>query len=170
MKRRVMIAKALSHEPRILFLDEPSAGVDVELRRDMWEMVRKLREDGVTIILTTHYIEEAEEMADRIGVISKGEIILVEDKAALMRQLGEKRLVLHLQAPLASVPEALSAHQLSLSADGHDLTYRFDAQRDHTGIAALMKQLHDLGIDFKDLQTEQSSLEDIFVNLVRARA
>jgi len=170
MKRRVMIAKALSHEPRILFLDEPTAGVDVELRRDMWEMVRKLRDDGVTIILTTHYIEEAEEMADRIGVISKGEIILVEDKAVLMRKLGEKRLVLHLQNPLPQVPEALAAHQLTLSSDGHELVYRFDTQRDQTGIAGLMKQLQELGIDFKDLQTEQSSLEDIFVDLVRARA
>ena len=169
MKRRVMIAKALSHEPQILFLDEPTAGVDVELRRDMWDMVRSLRATGVTIILTTHYIEEAEEMADRIGVISKGEIILVEDKAALMTKLGKKQLTLHLQRRLESVPAGLADYQLDLSANGNELVYTFDAQRDRTGIAALMKQLSELGIDFKDLKTEESSLEEIFVSLVRAR-
>ena len=169
MKRRVMIAKALSHEPRILFLDEPSAGVDVELRRDMWEMVRGLRANGVTIILTTHYIEEAEEMADRIGVISKGEIILVEEKSALMHKLGKKQLKLHLQSPLASIPMELAAYPLELSADGSELTYTFDAQGEHTGIAALLRRLNEHGIDFKDLQSSQSSLEEIFVNLVRAR-
>ncbi len=169
MKRRVMIAKALSHEPRILFLDEPTAGVDVELRRDMWEMVRSLRATGVTIILTTHYIQEAEEMADRIGVISKGEIILVEDKAVLMNKLGKKHLTLHLQTELDSIPAELTSYQLDLSADGKELVYTFNAQRDHTGIAALMRQLSELGIDFRDLQTSQSSLEEIFVSLVRAR-
>jgi len=169
MKRRVMIAKALSHEPQILFLDEPTAGVDVELRRDMWQMVRGLRDTGVTIILTTHYIEEAEEMADRIGVISKGELILVEDKAALMEKLGKKQLVLHLQSPLAAVPAELSSYQLELSADGAELTYTFDAQREHTGIAALLRRLAELGVDFKDLATSQSSLEEIFVSLVRSR-
>jgi ABC-2 type transport system ATP-binding protein len=169
MKRRVMIAKALSHEPRILFLDEPTAGVDVELRRDMWEMVRSLRASGVTIILTTHYIQEAEEMADRIGVISQGEIILVEDKAVLMNKLGKKRLTLHLQTELDSIPAELTSYQLDLSADGKELVYTFNAQGDHTGIAALMRQLSELGIDFKDLQTSQSSLEEIFVGLVRAR-
>jgi len=169
MKRRVMIAKALSHEPRILFLDEPTAGVDVELRRDMWEMVRSLRATGVTIILTTHYIQEAEEMADRIGVISKGEIILVEDKAVLMNKLGKKQLTLHLQTKLDSIPAELTSYQLDLSADGEELVYTFNAQGDHTGIAALMRQLSELGIDFKDLQTSQSSLEEIFVSLVRAR-
>ena len=169
MKRRVMIAKALSHEPRILFLDEPTAGVDVELRRDMWEMVRSLRATGVTIILTTHYIQEAEEMADRIGVISKGEIILVEDKAVLMNKLGKKHLTLHLQTELDSIPAELTSYQLDLSADGEELVYTFNAQGDHTGIAALMRQLSELGIDFKDLQTSQSSLEEIFVSLVRAR-
>ena len=169
MKRRVMIAKALSHEPRILFLDEPTAGVDVELRRDMWEMVRSLRATGVTIILTTHYIEEAEEMADRIGVISKGEIILVEDKATLMNKLGKKQLTLHLQRRLDSIPDELAGNQLELSNDGNELVYTFDAQGDRTGIAALMRQLSELGIDFKDLQTSQSSLEEIFVSLVRSR-
>ena len=169
MKRRVMIAKALSHEPRILFLDEPTAGVDVELRRDMWEMVRSLRATGVTIILTTHYIQEAEEMADRIGVISQGEIILVEDKAVLMNKLGKKRLTLHLQTELDSIPAELTSYQLDLSADGKELVYTFNAQGDHTGIAGLMRQLSELGIDFKDLQTSQSSLEEIFVSLVRAR-
>jgi ABC-2 type transport system ATP-binding protein len=170
MKRRVMIAKALSHEPQILFLDEPTAGVDVELRRDMWDMVRSLRATGVTIILTTHYIEEAEEMADRIGVISKGEIILVEDKAALMTKLGKKQLTLHLQRRLDSVPAGLAGYQLDLSANGNELVYTFDAQRDRTGIAALMKQLSELGIDFKDLKTKESSLEEIFVGLLRARS
>ena len=169
MKRRVMIAKALSHEPRILFLDEPTAGVDVELRRDMWQMVRGLRASGVTIILTTHYIEEAEEMADRIGVINKGQIILVEDKAALMEKLGEKQLTIHLQAPLSAIPEGLAAWPLELSADGAELVYRFDARHEGTGIAALMRQLDASGVDFKDLQTSQSSLEDIFVSLVSER-
>jgi ABC-2 type transport system ATP-binding protein len=169
MKRRVMIAKALSHEPQILFLDEPTAGVDVELRRDMWEMVRSLRASGVTIILTTHYIEEAEEMADRIGVITKGEIVLVEDKHVLMRKLGRKQLTLHLQTPLQQVPPALANRQLELSADGNDLIYTFDTQSDSTGIASLLRQLNELGIDFKDLRTEESSLEEIFVSLVRAR-
>ncbi|HMO42977.1 MAG TPA: ABC transporter ATP-binding protein [Phenylobacterium sp.] len=168
MKRRVMIAKALSHEPKILFLDEPTAGVDVELRRDMWEMVRRLRESGVTIILTTHYIEEAEEMADRIGVIRKGEIILVEDKSVLMRKLGERRLTLHLQAPLAAIPAELADAPLELAADGHELIYTFDAQAEDTGIAALLRRLDAQGVDYKDLQTKQSSLEDIFVSLVRA--
>ncbi|WP_309092995.1 ABC transporter ATP-binding protein [Phenylobacterium sp.] len=170
MKRRVMIAKALSHEPSILFLDEPTAGVDVELRRDMWEMVRGLREQGVTIILTTHYIEEAEEMADRIGVISKGELILVEDKHVLMRKLGKKQLTLHLQEPLAAVPPGLDNYQLELAAEGEELVYTFDAQAERTGIADLIRRLTELGIDFKDLRTEESSLEEIFVNLVRSRA
>ena len=170
MKRRVMIAKALSHEPTILFLDEPSAGVDVELRRDMWEMVRGLRESGVTIILTTHYIEEAEEMADRVGVISRGELILVEDKATLMRQLGKKQLTLHLQEPLAGVPEGLGRYDLALEAEGTELVYTFDAQAETTGIAELLRELSRRGVDFKDLQTRQSSLEEIFVSLVRGRA
>ena len=169
MKRRVMIAKALSHEPRILFLDEPSAGVDVELRRDMWEIVRKLRASGVTIILTTHYIEEAEEMADRIGVISKGELILVENKTALMRKLGKKQLTLHLKSPLSQIPHELADPALSLGAEGHELVYTFDAQSEETGIAALLRRLGEHGIDFKELQSSQSSLEDIFVSLVRAR-
>jgi ABC-2 type transport system ATP-binding protein len=169
MKRRVMIAKALSHEPRILFLDEPTAGVDVELRQGMWEMVRSLRATGVTIILTTHYIEEAEEMADRIGVISKGEIILVEDKATLMNKLGKKQLTLHLQRRLDGIPDELAGNQLELSNNGNELVYTFDTQGDRTGIAALMRQLSELGIDFKDLQTSQSSLEEIFVSLVRSR-
>jgi ABC-2 type transport system ATP-binding protein len=169
MKRRVMIAKALSHEPQILFLDEPTAGVDVELRRDMWEMVRALRASGVTIILTTHYIEEAEEMADRIGVINKGEIILVEEKSVLMRKLGRKQLTLHLQHPLERIPPQLAGRQLELSAGGNDLIYTFDTQADSTGIAGLLRQLSELGIDFKDLRTEESSLEEIFVNLVSTR-
>jgi ABC-2 type transport system ATP-binding protein len=168
MKRRVMIAKALSHEPQILFLDEPSAGVDVELRRDMWKMVRALRDQGVTIILTTHYIEEAEEMADRIGVIRKGEIILVEGKAVLMEKLGKKQLKLHLQHPLTQIPEALAGNQLELSPDGTILTYTFDAQSQQTGIAGLLRQLSEHGVDFKDLQSSQSSLEEIFVSLVKA--
>jgi ABC-2 type transport system ATP-binding protein len=168
MKRRVLIAKALSHEPQILFLDEPTAGVDVELRRDMWEMVRSLRASGVTIILTTHYIEEAEEMADRIGVINKGDIVLVEDKHVLMRKLGRKQLTLHLQAPLQQIPPQLANRQIELSADGNDLVYTFDTQSDSTGIASLLRQLNELGIDFKDLRTEESSLEEIFVNLVRS--
>ncbi|MBL0402876.1 ABC transporter ATP-binding protein [Microvirga aerilata] len=170
MKRRVMIAKALSHEPKILFLDEPTAGVDVELRRDMWEMVRKLRESGVTIILTTHYIEEAEEMADRIGVIRKGEIILVEDKTVLMQKLGKKQLTLHLQNPLAALPADLQSENLQLSSDGTELVYTFDTQTEETGIAGLLRRLSEHGIDFKDLQTSESSLEEIFVSLVRGRA
>jgi ABC-2 type transport system ATP-binding protein len=170
MKRRVMIAKALSHEPKILFLDEPTAGVDVELRRDMWEMVRKLRENGVTIILTTHYIEEAEEMADRVGVISKGELILVEDKQALMQKLGKKQLTLQLQEPLKAVPPGLTQYDLTLGAEGGELTYTFDAQAEHTGIAELLRELSRKGVDFKDLQTQQSSLEEIFVSLVRGAA
>jgi len=169
MKRRVMIAKALSHEPRILFLDEPTAGVDVELRRDMWKMVRGLRESGVTIILTTHYIEEAEEMADRIGVIRKGEIIMVEDKTVLMEKLGKKQLTLHLQHPLSQIPAALIGRKLALSADGNTLIYTFDGQSAQTGIADLLRQLGEHGIDFKDLQSSQSSLEEIFVNLIGAQ-
>ncbi len=167
MKRRVLIAKALSHEPEILFLDEPTAGVDVELRRDMWQMVRKLRESGVTIILTTHYIEEAEEMADRIGVINKGEIIMVEDKDVLMDRLGKKQLTLTLQNPLKHTPKELAKYSLDLSQDGYTLTYTFDTQKEHTGISELLRQLSHLGIDFKDLQSSESSLEEIFVNLVR---
>jgi ABC-2 type transport system ATP-binding protein len=167
MKRRVMIAKALSHEPTILFLDEPTAGVDVELRRDMWEMVRHLRENGVTIILTTHYIEEAEEMADRIGVISKGEILLVEDKATLMKKLGKKQLTLHLQQAMVSIPAGLEAYALALSEDGSLLTYTFDAQAEEVGISSLLQRLSEQGIHFKDLQTRESSLEEIFVSLVR---
>jgi ABC-2 type transport system ATP-binding protein len=170
MKRRVMIAKALSHEPQILFLDEPTAGVDVELRRDMWNLVRKLRERGVTIILTTHYIEEAEEMADRIGVISRGEIILVEDKDVLMQKLGKKQLTLQLQHPLAAVPAELAGYNLALSDDGEELVYTFDAQGDDTGIAGLLRHLGEHSIDFKDMRTKQSSLEDIFVGLVSARS
>jgi ABC-2 type transport system ATP-binding protein len=169
MKRRVMIAKALSHEPRILFLDEPTAGVDVELRRDMWAMVRSLRDSGVTIILTTHYIEEAEEMADRIGVIRKGEIILVEDKTVLMEKLGKKALTITLQTPLAVLPPELAAYNLALQADGAELVYTFDAQHEGTGIAGLMRQIQATGLDVKDLQTRQSSLEDIFVSLVSER-
>ena len=170
MKRRLMIAKALSHEPSILFLDEPTAGVDVELRRDMWEMVRGLRAGGVTIILTTHYIEEAEEMADRIGVINRGEIVLVEDKHTLMRKLGRKELRLHLQTPLDAIPDVFADEPLTLSEDGSELIYSFDAQCEHTGIAQLLRRLDAHGIDFKDLHSRQSSLEDIFVNLVRERA
>lgn len=166
MKRRVLIAKALAHEPKILFLDEPTAGVDVELRRDMWEMVRGLRRNGVTVILTTHYIEEAEEMADRIGVINKGKIILVEDKNTLMRKLGKKQLVLQLQNQITTLPAALQDFDLQLSEDGLLLTYSFDTQSDDTGIAQLMRKLNESGIDFKDIQTSESSLEDIFVNLV----
>jgi ABC-2 type transport system ATP-binding protein len=169
MKRRVMIGKALSHEPSILFLDEPSAGVDVELRRDMWQMVRKLRESGVTIILTTHYIEEAEEMADRIGVISKGELIVVEEKSALMRKLGKKQLTLQLQAPLTAIPAGLAGLPLELTNEGTELVYSFDTQASETGIAGLLRKLNELGIEFKDLHTAESSLEDIFVNLVRSR-
>jgi len=170
MKRRVMIAKALSHEPTILFLDEPTAGVDVELRQDMWEMVRGLRENGVTIILTTHYIDEAEEMADRIGVIHKGEIILVEEKQKLMHQLGKKQLRIHLQQPLSVIPVELADEPLELAADGNELVFTFDAQMDHTGIGLLLRKLNQHGIDFKDLHSSQSSLEDIFVSLVRERS
>ena len=168
MKRRVMIAKALAHEPTILFLDEPTAGVDVELRRDMWEMVRALRAHGVTIILTTHYIDEAEEMADRIGVINKGELIVVEEKSALMKKLGKKELTLQLQEPLTAVPAGLADFQLELKADGHELHYAFDGAVTTTGsgIAAILRRMSELGIAFKDLNTSQSSLEDIFVNLV----
>ncbi|MFC1665586.1 ABC transporter ATP-binding protein [Pseudomonadota bacterium] len=166
MKRRVMIAKALSHEPTILFLDEPTAGVDVELRRDMWDMVRGLRESGVTIILTTHYIEEAEEMADRIGVINQGEIIMVENKTELMKKLGNKQLILHLQNPLSKIPSELIGHPLELVAEGNELVYTFDAQREHTEIATLLRQLNNHGIDFKDIHTSESSLEEIFVSLV----
>ncbi len=168
MKRRVMIAKALSHEPQILFLDEPTAGVDVVLRRDMWEMVRGLRKQGVTIILTTHYIEEAEEMADRIGIISNGDIILVEDKAVLMAKLGKKQLRLHLQRPLQEIPQQLREYDLALADSGNELIFTFDAQADETGIADLLRHLAECGIDFKDLQSTQSSLEEIFVNLVEA--
>ncbi|MDP3848786.1 MAG: ABC transporter ATP-binding protein [Pseudomonas sp.] len=169
MKRRVMIAKALSHEPSVLFLDEPTAGVDVELRRDMWAMVRRLRERGVTIILTTHYIEEAEEMADRIGVISKGEIILVEDKQVLMQRLGKKQLTLQLKQPLSLIPVALAPYALELADDGHELVFNFDGQREQTGIAELLGDLAANGIEFKDLKSSESSLEDIFVNLLRSR-
>jgi len=169
MKRRVMIAKALSHEPKILFLDEPTAGVDVELRRDMWETVRGLREDGVTIILTTHYIEEAEEIADRIGVINKGEIVVVEDKDKLMKKLGKKQLTLNLQSPLASIPFELADYALELIADGNELLYTFDAQQEHTGIVTLLRKLSECKIEFKDLNTKESSLEEIFVSLVREK-
>ncbi len=169
MKRRVLIAKALSHEPQILLLDEPTAGVDVELRKDMWQTVRSLRAAGVTIILTTHYIEEAEDMADRIGVISKGEIILVEDKAELMRKLGKKQLVLHLQRRLEAVPDALAAHHLTLGADGGELIYTYDTRGERTGITGLLRDLNQAGIRFRDLHTTQSSLEDIFVDLVSER-
>jgi ABC-2 type transport system ATP-binding protein len=169
MKRRVLIAKALSHEPEILFLDEPTAGVDVELRRDMWLLVRALRATGVTVILTTHYIDEAEEMADRVGVISNGEIILVEEKAELMRKLGKKQLTLQLQSPLTAIPAPLAAHRLELSADGGELVYTYDTQGERTGITALLQDLGDAGIRFRDLRTSQSSLEDIFVKLVSER-
>ncbi|GAA5175872.1 MULTISPECIES: ABC transporter ATP-binding protein [Halomonadaceae] len=169
MKRRVLIAKALSHEPQILFLDEPTAGVDVELRRDMWNVVRGLREAGVTIILTTHYIEEAEEMADRIGVINKGEIILVRDKRELMRQLGRKQMTLQLQQPLAALPPALAGYPLELADDGFELVYSYDSQQQQTGITGLLDAVSAAGIEIKDLHTRQSSLEDIFVNLVKER-
>jgi ABC-2 type transport system ATP-binding protein len=170
MKRRVMIAKALSHEPEVLFLDEPTAGVDVELRRDMWALVRGLREGGVTIILTTHYIDEAEEMADRIGVINKGELILVEEKHTLMKKLGRKELRLHLAESMAAVPAELAPWQLSLAAENTELVYTFDARQEDTGIPALLRRLGELGIAYKDLNTSQSSLEDIFVDLVRKKA
>jgi ABC-2 type transport system ATP-binding protein len=166
MKRRVMIAKALSHEPQILFLDEPTAGVDVELRRDMWQLVRALRASGVTIILTTHYIEEAEEMADRVGVISKGQLILVEEKKELMRKLGKKQLALALQTPLTELPAALTQYALSLGKGGHELIYTYDVRHEKSGIAELLADLSAAGVAFKDLQTTQSSLEDIFVSLV----
>jgi ABC-2 type transport system ATP-binding protein len=169
MKRRLLIAKALSHEPRILFLDEPTAGVDVELRRDMWKLVRSLKASGVTIILTTHYIDEAEEMADRIGVIHKGEIILVEEKTELMRKLGRKQLTLQLEQPLARLPAALSAYNVELAGNGGQLIYTYDERGDRTGITALLQALPEAGIRFKDLQTTQSSLEDIFVTLVREK-
>jgi ABC-2 type transport system ATP-binding protein len=166
MKRRVMIAKALSHEPDILFLDEPTAGVDVELRRDMWKLVRGLREKGVTIILTTHYIEEAEEMADRVGVISRGELILVEEKTELMKKMGKKRLTLNLSEPLSALPPELAEWDLALNAEGHELQYAFDANADRTGVPSLLRRMSDIGIGFKDLNTRESSLEEIFVNLV----
>ena len=170
MKRRVLIAKALSHEPDILFLDEPTAGVDVELRRDMWNLVRRLRAGGVTIILTTHYIEEAEEMADRIGVISRGRLIVAEEKAALMTKLGKKRLVLHLQEPLAALPAALGEWRLELRNGGSDLEYTFDARESGAAIASLLRRMSELGIAYRDLNTSESSLEDIFVSLVSERA
>ena len=166
MKRRVMIAKALSHEPSILFLDEPTAGVDVELRRDMWELVRHLRDNGTTIILTTHYIDEAEEMADRVGVIRQGELILVEEKTALMRKLGRKELTLNLSEPMAAIPSELAEWKLVLQADGHELLYTFDTNAERTGVPSLLRRMSDLGIGFKDLNTRQSSLEEIFVSLV----
>ncbi|QSB00937.1 ABC transporter ATP-binding protein [Methylomonas sp. EFPC1] len=166
MKRRVLIAKALAHEPTILFLDEPSAGVDVELRHDMWRMVRELRANGTTIILTTHYIEEAEDMADRIGVINKGELIIVEDKAVLMRKLGKKQLTLTLRQPMSEIPSELDAWALTLTEDGERLVYSFDTQEEETGIAELLRRLSEHGIDFKDLSSSESSLEDIFVSLV----
>ncbi|MEO8667868.1 MAG: ABC transporter ATP-binding protein [Bauldia sp.] len=170
MKRRVMIAKALSHEPTILFLDEPTAGVDVELRRDMWQLVRELRATGVTIILTTHYIDEAEEMADRVGVINKGELILVEDKVELMRKLGKKQLVLELAKPLERIPDSVAAYNLELARAGHELTYTYDTKAERTGITRLLSDLSAAGITFKDLDTKQSSLEEIFVSLVRGDA
>jgi ABC-2 type transport system ATP-binding protein len=165
MKRRVMIAKALSHEPEILFLDEPSAGVDVSLRKDMWQLVRELRDSGVTIILTTHYIEEAEEMADRVGMMSKGELILVEEKTTLMRKLGKKQLTLELSAPLDAVPPAVAAYDITLANDGRDLVYTYDTKAERTGITTLLEELKRAGVSFKDLRTTQSSLEDIFVDL-----
>ncbi len=170
MKRRVLIAKALSHEPDLLFLDEPTAGVDVELRQDMWNVVRELRESGVTVILTTHYIEEAEEMADRVGVINHGEIILVQDKNTLMREMGKKELTLHLSESLTGVPQALDGYNLVLSEDGSELTYHYDTKEDHTGITALLASLQAEGIRFNDLNTSQSSLEEIFVDLVKRPA
>jgi ABC-2 type transport system ATP-binding protein len=170
MKRRVMIAKALAHEPEILFLDEPTAGVDVELRRDMWALVRRLREGGVTIILTTHYIDEAEEMADRIGVVNKGELVVVEEKARLMKKLGKKQLTIHLQEPMSVIPVELAEWPLVLKPDGREIEYTFDAHEEQTGIPGLIERLGDLGIGFRDLNTRQSSLEDIFVSLVSERA
>ena len=166
MKRRVMIAKALAHEPRILFLDEPTAGVDVELRRDMWALVRRLRDQGVTIILTTHYIDEAEEMADRIGVVNHGELIVVEEKATLMKKLGKRQLTLTLQQPLAEIPQELADWHLALNANGHELQFNFDAAVEQTGVAPLLRRLEQLGINYRDLSTRESSLEEIFVSLV----
>ncbi|MGH8687783.1 MAG: ABC transporter ATP-binding protein [Burkholderiales bacterium] len=170
MKRRVLIAKALAHDPELLFLDEPTAGVDVELRRDMWALVRELRAGGTTIVLTTHYIEEAEEMADRVGVISRGELIVVDEKAALMKKLGKKRLTVHLLQPLTEVPPALAEWGLALANGGGDLVYSFDGREERTGISALLRRLGEIGLDYRDLNTDQSSLEDIFVNLVSERA
>jgi ABC-2 type transport system ATP-binding protein len=170
MRRRVLIAKALSHEPRILFLDEPTAGVDVELRQDMWKLVRRLNESGVTIILTTHYIEEAEEIADRVGVISNGELVLVDDKETLMRELGKKQLILDLKHPIEALPESLVKYQLEVSADGNQLTYTYDTHSSRTGITALLQSLNEAGLSMRDLKTSQSSLEDIFVTLVRSEA
>lgn len=166
MKRRVLIAKALAHQPQILFLDEPTAGVDVELRRDMWQMIRRLRDSGVTIILTTHYIEEAEDMADRIGVIRAGKLVLVDDKSSLMQKLGKKQLLLQLVEPLSEIPSALAAYQLQLSADNRQLIYTYDAQQEQATITNLLRQLNSLGIEFSDLNTQESSLEDIFIGLV----
>jgi len=170
MKRRVLIAKALSHEPRILFLDEPTAGVDVELRKDMWNIVRRLRESGVTIILTTHYIEEAEEIADRVGVINNGELLLVEDKQTLMQKLGKKQLIIELVESVTTLPESLSSYALELSDDGNHLTYTYDTMSDSTGITTLLQDISTAGLTLKDLQTKQSSLEDIFVELVKKKA
>ncbi|WP_342149277.1 ABC transporter ATP-binding protein [Methylorubrum sp. SB2] len=170
MKRRVLIAKALAHEPQVLFLDEPTAGVDVELRQDMWRLVRRLRDQGVTVILTTHYIEEAEEMADRVGVIRKGEIILVEDKVELMRKLGKKRLTLHLAEPVSALPDSLAGYDLQLGPDGREVVYTYDTKRERTGITGLLTALAGAGIGFTDLDTKQSSLEEIFVDLVRGSA
>ena len=170
MKRRVLIAKALSHQPRILFLDEPTAGVDVELRKDMWQIVRKLRDSGVTIILTTHYIEEAEEIADRVGVMNNGELLLVENKDKLMQELGQKQLIIELKEPIHQIPEPLLSYRLELSEGGHQLTYTYDTQSSSTGITALLQALHSVGLSMKDLNTTQSSLQDIFVNLVHSRA
>jgi len=167
MKRRVLIAKALAHEPRVLFLDEPSAGVDVELRKDMWKLVEKLRQSGVTIILTTHYIEEAEEIADRVGVISDGKLLVIDDKSKLMDSLGRKQLVVDLRSPITDIPEDLKEFDLELSGDGQQLTYNFDTQGDRTGITALLQAVSAAGLGLKDLNTSQSSLEDIFVNLVQ---
>ena len=170
MKRRVMIAKALAHEPRVLFLDEPTAGVDVELRRDMWALVRRLRDQGVTIILTTHYIDEAEEMADRIGVVNHGELIVVEEKKTLMKKLGKRQLTLTLQSPLAEIPPELAEWKLALNAEGHELQFTFDAAVEQTGVAPLLRRLEQLGINYRDLNTRESSLEEIFVSLVGRRA
>jgi ABC-2 type transport system ATP-binding protein len=166
MKRRVMIAKALAHEPRILFLDEPTAGVDVELRRDLWDLVRRLRDQGVTIILTTHYIDEAEEMADRIGVVNHGKLVVVDEKKALMKKLGKRQLTLTLQSPLAALPPELADWKLALNADGHELQFTFDAALDQTGVSPLLRRLEQLGIGWRDLNTRESSLEEIFVSLV----